>query len=100
MPAEKSSFSVNNFSQQPLASYIATSQIPVMDLNSNISSALPPKIKNMRTGLELTTHEVDRIVSLRDKKRPTKREDVPISHEIFAHLDYSPRSRSRSRSSG
>ena len=40
----------------------------------------------MRAGLELTTHEVDRIASLRDEKGPTKREVVPISYEIFDPL--------------
>ena len=85
MAAEKSSFPVNNSLQQPLASYIATSQMPVMDLNSNSSSALPPKIRKIRTGLEKKPHEVDRIASPVNEKKLTKADqewDEPLQREL------------------
>ena len=84
-PAQKSSFPVNNSSQQSLAPYIATPQMPVMDINSNISSTLPPKIRKMRTGLELKPHEVDRIASPANKKKLTKADlewDEPLQNKI------------------
>ena len=75
MPAKKSSFPVNDSTQQPLASYIATSQMPGKDLNANTSSSPPPGSRKSRTGLELKTHEVDRIASLGDEQKVTKREE-------------------------
>ena len=39
---------------------------------------LSPKIRKMRTGLELKPHELDRIASLVNEKKLTKREVVSI----------------------
>ena len=39
---------------------------------------LSPKIRKMRTGLELKPHEVNRIASLVNEKKLTKREVVSI----------------------
>ena len=54
--------------------------------NSILALDLSPKIRKMRTGLELTTHEVDRIASLGYEKKLTKSQVVPLSYEIFIPL--------------
>ena len=66
-------------------SSVDTFNLGVSD-NSIMALDLSPKIRKMRTGLELTTHKVDRIASLGYEKKLTKSQVVPLSYEIFVPL--------------